>query len=698
MNLNNKASNLPPDSLTERHQDYSSENHANESDLQPPLESNIDSTTLLDEMKLIVQQIVKDYNLVLENEKMFVRYARKKQRNDSKTPITLCAPTSCNILATPYEYNVNPSSIRRERIKYRQKIAKGLKQEFKPGVTFCIHWDGKMLEDITGKESVDRLPILVSGTACRHHILEIMLEAVVVTSLGTSSGPDILIFKRFQKQWEFIYTTKYQTSRSDDVTVSALADIADERITFAKNQLQEFQPRDDYKELLNLVIVFLGGVPVKEIFFRAPAGLHRARWMAKAIYALKIWMFRGQFQLTKKEEKRLLEICIFTVRLYITAWYQAPGATLAPILDLQLLKDVDAYKSQNAIIYQVALKKFMGHLWYLSEELVALAFFADKVSSDTKRKMVRAINNVTDQLPVKQAIVDAAVIQTKKLGLYHPILSSFSKITGISSQFLEKDVEMWIEDEEYQAAKCTTRHMKVVNDIAERGVALMDEYNKLLTNDEEQKQFLLLVVQKYRQRISVIGLYKEHNCLWKTSHPDYHNKVKRNLALQSLVDLFKTEDPTATKDVDLKKLNSMRGSFRKELNKTDNDDTSDTASQASNSTTPRQCGFKRPRSKADQVLEKNSKRIDQPAENPAPKLQFSSFGDHVAEKLRSMPPEMTPVFQKLIGDVLFYGEMQSLNMTSRIVTDYVSHRPTVHPNPSTPSEEVTVSSNRIMRP
>ncbi|KAG8173894.1 hypothetical protein JTE90_003073 [Oedothorax gibbosus] len=41
MNLNNKAPPLSPASLTERH-------HANESDLQPALGSNIDSTTLLD--------------------------------------------------------------------------------------------------------------------------------------------------------------------------------------------------------------------------------------------------------------------------------------------------------------------------------------------------------------------------------------------------------------------------------------------------------------------------------------------------------------------------------------------------------------------------------------------------------------------------------------------------------------------------
>lgn len=39
--------------------------------------------------------------------------------------------------------------------------------------------------------------------------------------------------------------------------------------------------------------------------------------------------------------------------------------------------------------------------------------------------------------------------------------------------------------------------MKVVNDIAERGVALMQEYNKLHTNNEEQK---LLLVKEYRQK------------------------------------------------------------------------------------------------------------------------------------------------------------------------------------------------------
>lgn len=47
--------------------------------------------------------------------------------------------------------------------------------------------------------------------------------------------------------------------------------------------------------------------------------------------------------------------------------------------------------------------------------------------------------------------------------------------------------------------KKITKNLKVVNDIAERGVKLFEEFNKLLTNDEEEKQLLLQVVEANRK-------------------------------------------------------------------------------------------------------------------------------------------------------------------------------------------------------
>lgn len=42
--------------------------------------------------------------------------------------------------------------------------------------------------------------------------------------------------------------------------------------------------------------------------------------------------------------------------------------------------------------------------------------------------------------------------------------------------------------------------LTVVNDCAERGVKLIEDFNKLLTKDEEDLQFLLQVVSSYREK------------------------------------------------------------------------------------------------------------------------------------------------------------------------------------------------------
>ena len=81
-------------------------------------------------------------------------------------------------------------------------------------------------------------------------------------------------------------------------------------------------------------------------------------------------------------------------------------------------------------------------------------------------------------------------------------ISRFLNLKGLSTQFLIKDAKLWGKDEEYKSVESTVNRMKVVNDIAERGVALMDECNKLLTSNEDQKQFLLLIVKEYLRHLA----------------------------------------------------------------------------------------------------------------------------------------------------------------------------------------------------
>jgi len=81
------------------------------------------------------------------------------------------------------------------------------------------------------------------------------------------------------------------------------------------------------------------------------------------------------------------------------------------------------------------------------------------------------------------------------------------------------------------------------------------------------------------------------------------------------------------------------------------------------------------------VLEKIAKRMDQPMVSHGVEKHrqpHDAYGEHVAEKLRSVDPSMVPICQKIINEAIFLAEMQALNMSSRIVTDtpLVTHEAT----------------------
>lgn len=43
--------------------------------------------------------------------------------------------------------------------------------------------------------------------------------------------------------------------------------------------------------------------------------------MAKAIYNLKLFMFKNQLKLSSKEGKSLNDICCFIIKCYVQAWF-----------------------------------------------------------------------------------------------------------------------------------------------------------------------------------------------------------------------------------------------------------------------------------------------------------------------------------------------------------------------------------------
>ncbi|XP_074112021.1 uncharacterized protein LOC141535796 [Cotesia typhae] len=245
-------------------------------------------------------------------------------------------------------------------------------------------------------------------------------------------------------------------------------------------------------------------MPQEEIFFKRPGAIHHARWMAKAIYSLKMFLFRNEFKLSNKELDGLRQICIFIVTLYLKAWFSSTSATTAANHDLQFLKNLFEYKNINSLISSTTYEKMILHLWYLSDELAILSLFDDTVSLEVKKNIVGAVNtrNGTDS-KAKKFIIDKNDLNSLTQKSLSDFVSKKSlnlfKIFDLPYDFLDKDIESWPTNDSYIENKEYFNQLKVVNDSAERAVALVSEYNQCLTKNEEQFQYLLQIIKEHRK-------------------------------------------------------------------------------------------------------------------------------------------------------------------------------------------------------
>jgi hypothetical protein len=170
--------------------------------------------------------------------------------------------------------------------------------------------------------------------------------------------------------------------------------------------------------------------------------------MAKAIYAIKMWLFRNQYKplqqrpTTRKSRRptyydkiwnHLKEVSLFVTTVYVKYWFGSQSSTAAPRNDLTLLCSLSAYPQKEI----AATTAFQRHLWYLSELLVGFAFFDDGVSVERKRLMVLALkDNIRSEEPPKRI---PPFIETSTKGLHDFVTTStvrFFQILGLSVEFL----------------------------------------------------------------------------------------------------------------------------------------------------------------------------------------------------------------------------------------------------------------------
>src|SRR6218665_3556136 len=225
--------------------------------------------------------------------------------------------------------------------------------------------------------------------AYRHYISEVVLGDVFNSLAGPSTGSDILLFKRFKGAWPSMVHDRIADGMSDEKTATIFNNNKgdDDRgcgIIAVSCLQKESQPRDDYRD-------YIGHIPPRGIHLVAPGAMHRARWMSKAIYSLKLFLFRSQFRMTDRETNIVRSFNIFICFVYIQSWFTASHTIQAPLNDHKCFERLELYKSINSTVANVAIKAMCRHTWYLSEELIAFSFFDDRICAATKAEMVQAM-------------------------------------------------------------------------------------------------------------------------------------------------------------------------------------------------------------------------------------------------------------------------------------------------------------------
>ena len=399
---------------------------------------------------------------------------------------------------------------------------------------------------ITLQTLIDR-PLL--WLACRHHIGEVVLRHIWDDlKIEVSKSPAVSIFMRFKNNFEMLDSNDLQrVQRKNIMSNSESQSVIDLLKDTIRDKNSEVFLRGDYKELVEISLFYLDPNSFKEYFgrdfsFKRPGAMHKARWMAKLLYSLKMVLMRDMIakDLPKGavfrcgQLNKLNRFVKFVLSVYIPWWIKSPLVAAAPINDTKLLQDISSFTEKDKLVGNSALKSLKNHLWYLTEELVPLSLFSNEISQKEKTKMVEAIisfktfpkpqnrHGTGYGKPTFPKILNINNINLQQF--IGPDSHQLFSILRINESILSVPVDQWDKLDDYIEAKKIVNSLKAVNDAAERGVKLGSDFLGTAKIEERYQNILQAVEndRKYlpnqRKKRKVQEKRGSFNCM---INPDY---------------------------------------------------------------------------------------------------------------------------------------------------------------------------------
>lgn len=100
-----------------------------------------------------------------------------------------------------------------------------------------------------------------------------------------------------------------------------------------------------------------------------------------------MYLFTHQIALRRNLLTNIREFIKFIAKVHVPSWYESTSSNKSALNDLKLIKRIIEYEIVNKKMSVAALNSFSRHLWCLSETLVAMAFFDERIDESEKLKM-----------------------------------------------------------------------------------------------------------------------------------------------------------------------------------------------------------------------------------------------------------------------------------------------------------------------
>ena len=339
---------------------------------------------------------------------------------------------------------------------------------------------------------------------CRKHVHEVHVTHANKAIFGLTKGPQKAHYKDFKTAWSSLKLDTTSLKLFDWEKYSEqkfLTCRAKQSLEWAEDNLQNNTfPRDDYKELNELIVVYLGGEVHGGFVPKCKGAMHDARFMADSIYLLSMELFFNEYIMKSSMADKVQKMAVFVAIWHAPNFLKCSLAAAAPSNDLQYFYDMqDLFDVEDPDMSRIGAyvsDSIQRHTSYLKAPQVIFALFNEKLEPTERQTLAAALAAIPrpDSSPdhfrpgkladiplvcsMKECVGSSLCIDDSDLPFPKKTLASF---VGVKSyllfnllhiedlSWLEAPVALWDCFPSYSVSKNFVKDLVVVNDGAERG-------------------------------------------------------------------------------------------------------------------------------------------------------------------------------------------------------------------------------------